>query len=512
MEPPKAPQLAQLLTHYTHQMSNALSRMFREGKLPDFLEKEVPIQPVLELTRYYFKDLNAHRESLLPELAALDRSVRKNYDSDTPEKREFLSRMAHLLGILIYREEDKSEETPPQSMPAEQLLEEVARGVPQDCFTFDRDSQGKLLNPAKQLEKLKALLNSRTDILPLLNPKKNVHTVAEYVNASTASVNLDFKSCFGEVFSWEGRTIQTVEQARADLKTLHYGAGFRAKVQINIPPELGQLTRLRWLSFDPPTSLCRIPRALTQLPKLESFSLFNTKFTSFPEEIYHFPALTKLFLEGVMPNFARLTQLQELGIGNSLRRQPTITVPADAFERLSQLQRLFLSNCAIPASIGALTTLKKLEINYCEAEVLPQELGALTQLTELICMDSQFKTLPASIGNLVNLEEILLARTDVVQFPSEIGKLVKLKRLKILSTTISTSLPDELGDLPQLQEIECRKEVLPYLPQTLVNCPNLERITVRNGFSTDDTYSWNKASGIPLAQFLKYIEPAPMQT
>lgn len=81
-------------------------------------------------------------------------------------------------------------------------------------------------------------------------------------------------------------------------------------------------------------------------------------------------------------------------------------------------------------------TLKTLEINECEMRKLPMEITCLQRLTKLRLHDITLIThLPEEMGELVNLEVLVIQYCDVAYLP------IKLRKLYALHTLHLTSLP-----------------------------------------------------------------------
>ncbi|XP_039165101.1 disease resistance protein RPV1 [Eucalyptus grandis] len=128
------------------------------------------------------------------------------------------------------------------------------------------------------------------------------------------------------------------------------------------------------------------------------------------------------------------------------------------------LEILILSGCRnllrIDRSISYLKRLKQLDLDGCHClQVLPKELGALEALTEMFLDFGQF---PATIS----------------QVPSSIGTLVNLKRLAICRAPYLTKLPDSIGMLKCLVELDVLDTGIAKLPNTIINLKSLKALNV----------------------------------
>lgn len=81
----------------------------------------------------------------------------------------------------------------------------------------------------------------------------------------------------------------------------------------------------------------------------------------------------------------------------------------------------------LPKSIGELTKVEELTLQYDSLKVLPREIGNLKQLKILNLFGNPLTSLPDEIGNLENLEVLLLGRTELKEIPAVISRLKKLK-------------------------------------------------------------------------------------
>lgn len=85
---------------------------------------------------------------------------------------------------------------------------------------------------------------------------------------------------------------------------------------------------------------------------------------------------------------------------------------------------------------------------------------------------SYITSLPPEIGNLPNLEDLHLTLTSVRNLPPEIGELTKLKTLDIGHTFI-TELPPEIGNLSDLEVLRADYANLSSLPPEIGNLTTL---------------------------------------
>ena len=85
-------------------------------------------------------------------------------------------------------------------------------------------------------------------------------------------------------------------------------------------------------------------------------------------------------------------------------------------------------------------------LNFCPTGAVPAEIGQLTSLTRLDLRDNRLTSLPAEIGQLTSLEQLYLYGNELTSVPAEIGQLTSLTRLSLGGNQL-TSVPAEIGQL-----------------------------------------------------------------
>jgi len=92
---------------------------------------------------------------------------------------------------------------------------------------------------------------------------------------------------------------------------------------------------------------------------------------------------------------------------------------------------------------------------------------------------NELATLPPEIGNLTNLEELWLNNNELTTLPHEIGNLKNLERLD-LSENQLTTLPHEIGNLKNLKDLYLDYNQFTTLPPEIGNLKNLETLSLYN--------------------------------
>ena len=84
------------------------------------------------------------------------------------------------------------------------------------------------------------------------------------------------------------------------------------------------------------------------------------------------------------------------------------------------------------------------------------------------------ETLPDNIGDLVNLEDIYIENEFITTIPDSIGNLVRLKKIVITLCKSLTSIPDSIGSLQNLEYIYITtNKKLTKIPESIGNLQNL---------------------------------------
>jgi len=140
-----------------------------------------------------------------------------------------------------------------------------------------------------------------------------------------------------------------------------------------------------------------------------------------------------------------------------LSGQNLTRVPAWVWEQTS-LERLYLQDNALdgalPAALGDLAGLARLDLSKNRITRVPAEIGRLANLTELDLSANRLETLPEEFGNLRRLEWLFLFQNQLAELPVTVAQLTKLRGLFLWGNPVtnpSTRAPLELSKLAPLQ-------------------------------------------------------------
>jgi hypothetical protein len=229
----------------------------------------------------------------------------------------------------------------------------------------------------------------------------------------------------------------------------------------SIPPEIDNLTNLRWLRLGG-NDLTGVPPEIGNLSNLEELALWANDLTSVPWQIGNLSNLTHLDLSDnqlttIPPEIGNLSNLTELLVqGNQLTSIPS---EIGNLTNLTELWLAFNNLTSIPASIGNLTNIDFLWLQMNDLTSIPSEIGNLTKLTELPLFDNDLTSLPATIGNLTNLESLILSRNQLSSLPATIGNLSNLTELNLIGNRLS-SLPSSFTNLTALTSLDVSYNML----------------------------------------------------
>ncbi|XP_056418062.1 leucine-rich repeat and calponin homology domain-containing protein 1 isoform X1 [Hyla sarda] len=123
----------------------------------------------------------------------------------------------------------------------------------------------------------------------------------------------------------------------------------------------------------------------------------------------------------------------------------------------------------VPVEVCHFVSLEALNLYQNCIKVIPDTLANLKMLTYLNISRNQLSSLPACVCGLPL--KVLIASNNKLGFlPEEIGQLQQLMELDISCNEI-TSLPQQIGLLKSLRELNVRRNYLKVLPQEIVDLP-----------------------------------------
>jgi leucine-rich repeat protein SHOC2 len=148
----------------------------------------------------------------------------------------------------------------------------------------------------------------------------------------------------------------------------------------------------------------------------------------------------------------------------------------------------------VPAVLGTLLSLKRLDLRGNRLTSLPASLGFLNKLEELYVDNNRLTSVPAELGELRSLRELFLNGNQLTGLPVEIGSLSSLTLLG-LSHNQLTSIPAHIGQLTALTMLDVSDNQLTGMPAALGALISLEKLYKQN----------NQMRSIP-AEFEEFLE------
>jgi len=277
-----------------------------------------------------------------------------------------------------------------------------------------------------------AVCNRNTDSLALVALYHSISNV-------TTSTNWDLQN---SIEDWGGVQLDN----EGCVRSLEIYPYYDIPIVGNIPPEIGNFSRLKYLRIETDDFSGPIPAEIGNLTTLEELYVrINNNNGLIPEEIYQLNKLKSLILRGPF------TGSISSNIGN-----------------LVALENLEISAGFDTNHLGSLTG------------VIPSEIGNLTQLKRLTFSYQNFSGgLPASFSNLVNLESLFLRDNNLSGNINWLGDLVSLEEIEILSNQFSGSIPPSIGNLQNIKYLGFGlNQLTGEIPVEICNCFSLESISI----------------------------------
>ncbi|XP_036985396.2 leucine-rich repeat and calponin homology domain-containing protein 1 isoform X4 [Artibeus jamaicensis] len=138
----------------------------------------------------------------------------------------------------------------------------------------------------------------------------------------------------------------------------------------------------------------------------------------------------------------------------------------------------------VPVEVCHFVSLETLNLHHNCIRVIPEAVVNLQALTYLNLSRNQLSALPPCLCALP-LRVLIASNNKLGSLPEEIGQLKQLMELDVSCNEI-TALPPQIGQLKSLRELNVRRNYLEVLPQELVDLPLVKF-----------DFSCNKVLGIP---------------
>ncbi|NXV35694.1 LRCH1 protein, partial [Rissa tridactyla] len=123
----------------------------------------------------------------------------------------------------------------------------------------------------------------------------------------------------------------------------------------------------------------------------------------------------------------------------------------------------------VPTELCHFVSLETLNLYHNCIKIIPDAIVNLQMLTYLNLSRNQLSSLPACLCGLP-LKVLIASNNKLGTLPEEIGQLKQLMELDVSCNEI-TALPQQIGQLKSLKELNVRRNYLEVLPQELVQLP-----------------------------------------
>ncbi|NXK84575.1 LRCH1 protein, partial [Amazona guildingii] len=123
----------------------------------------------------------------------------------------------------------------------------------------------------------------------------------------------------------------------------------------------------------------------------------------------------------------------------------------------------------VPTELCHFVSLETLNVYHNCIKIIPDAIVNLQMLTYLNLSRNQLSSLPACLCGLP-LKVLIASNNKLGSLPEEIGQLKQLMELDVSCNEI-TALPQQIGQLKSLKELNVRRNYLEVLPQELVQLP-----------------------------------------
>ncbi|KAJ7401780.1 Leucine-rich repeat and calponin like proteiny domain-containing protein 1 [Pitangus sulphuratus] len=178
--------------------------------------------------------------------------------------------------------------------------------------------------------------------------------------------------------------------------------------------------------------------------------------------------------KGSAEGWAVIVHLPFSAIPDCLQPRPEVqftlldfATPSPLKEEMSNLSKNRLTE--VPVELCHFVSLETLNLYHNCIKNIPDAIVNLQMLTYLNLSRNQLSSLPACLCGLP-LKVLIASNNKLGSLPEEIGQLKQLMELDVSCNEI-TALPQQIGQLKSLKELNVRRNYLEVLPQELVHLP-----------------------------------------
>ncbi|KAI5958777.1 CYR1 [Candida margitis] len=211
---------------------------------------------------------------------------------------------------------------------------------------------------------------------------------------------------------------------------------------VTLPQELGQLTRLSYLSIYS-NNLQAVPSSIGNLANLQYLSLHSNSIQTLPDEIWNLRSLAILNVASnnltsfPKPPFAIAKRISS---SNDFGELPASESIADTLSVLTISDNRLNDDCF--DAISFLISLKSLNLSYNDLIEIPEgSICRMKRLNELYLSGNDLTTLPADdLEQLKALKLLYINNNKLVSLPAELSKLTNLQHLDVGSNQLKYNI------------------------------------------------------------------------
>ena len=333
---------------------------------------------------------------------------------------------------------------------------------------------------------------------------QNLDSIKEFIADNNQFSNLPEE--FGKLYSLEVldlsyNSFSTIPPEILELSNLRdlYLNGNSIQT---LPAQLSTLASLRKVDISD-NQLIALPENVSGVENLEELVLMNNRLTILPRGISKLQALKIIDIRG-NPEMDLAKSMRNLGSSN---KQIIISAGANNLENLVEENR-FLINIdplnVLPPELAGLKKLVLLDLTSCFDLVSSEIESTFNDYTrDIYYSNSDFPQIADTNGLLINVDLPLLLELDPEQMqarteldlsgyamttlPEEIGQLTNLEFLELSNNKLQY-LPEEIGKLVKLKELNLDGNEITSLPEeAIMKLKNLEKVSLMRNPITNET-------------------------
>ncbi|XP_010501246.1 PREDICTED: probable LRR receptor-like serine/threonine-protein kinase At1g56140 isoform X2 [Camelina sativa] len=262
----------------------------------------------------------------------------------------------------------------------------------------------------------------------------------------------------------------------------------------SLPPAIGNLTRMQWMTFGINALSGPVPKEIGLLTDLRLLSISSNNFSgSIPDEIGNCAKLQQIFIDssglsGRIPlSFANLVDLEQAWLADL---EVTGQIP-DFIGKWTKLTTLRILGTGlsgpIPSSFSNLTYLTELRLgDISNGSSSLEFIKDMKSLSILVLRNNNLTgTIPSTIGGYSSLQQVDLSFNKLHgPIPASLFNLSGLTHLFLGNNTLNGSLPTQKSQ--SLSYIDVSYNDLSGILPSWVSLPNLKLNLIANNFTLED--------------------------